>query len=86
MQQTIIYTTMALQAIIIAMLYLRLRKIRPTYRQLLGLLEVLRIIYFEGDTSKNGKGIIPRKIWTEAGKAVNMSININTKAIFKGWV
>lgn len=86
MQQTIIYTTMVLQAIIIAMLYLRLRKIRPTYRQLLGILELLRITYHEAGKSTSGKGIIPRKVWNEVQKAVTLTANINTKGIFKGWV
>lgn len=59
----------------------REKKRRRLHCHLLAALETLRIIHFEGETAKGGKGLINKKLWADTKKVVALTSYINTSDI-----
>jgi len=73
-----------IQFVYIVMQHLKMRKWLKNYIPLLGILEAFRVVCFNSATSDRGKGIVPKKIWSECQKAVKLTMHINTKGILRG--
>jgi hypothetical protein len=54
------------------------KKRRKMRNRLLACVETLRCIHHSSDTIRNGKGVIPRKLWNDTKKIIVMTSDIKT--------